>query len=204
MSHTMTFPIPFDKAPQAMALCMADVIKAKKAGKKLVDQPFAKAFYKHYFGTATPKKADVKFIVTGELSIPVITREVNALIESNGGYRGRLSHLFIEMLFPCLALSLETRFDNNFELKATQSAHVERKHQTAHEATVARYEQQAMTLDSKGLSGWVRESQDELSNWEQWDILKKWYGQSGFDSYEFGLYYSDMTAREIALDLSYM
>lgn len=175
----------------------------QKTGKKTTEHPFAKAFYKRYFGTATPKKSDIQFFVDANLTAPVITHEIDRLIESNGEYRGNLSARFITMLFPCLQQALETRFNNHYQLKEMQEQRVTEKQRAKRECEISRLRSAVKFLSPKELPIWVTEFLEHLSDFEQRDILRSWYINAGYDMFDFNLYYSNMLAKDIALDLSY-
>lgn len=200
----MNYPIPYDLAQQAVALSIADVLQKQQANKKLIEFPYATAFFKFYLGQSKPKKAQVAHYTHGNQTLPKITEAVDTLIKSNGRVSGCLYDGFILNLFPCLKTLSDQRFDNSFCMKSQRDTNVQKKQKSRHEQFVDEQQQHVFSLDKLALSPWVTECELDLKDAEMKDILRNWYCANIGSSFDFNCDYSDLSARDTALALSYL
>jgi hypothetical protein len=136
-------------------------------------------------------------------TIPQLTKMLDELIDSNGEHCGFLSPSFVTNLFPCLAFLEFHRFHNRFNLHRKRDSNVQAKQEQAHNDKVTKQREYVLSLNSKELSSWVADNDHWLTEQEMRDILKHWYMtiENG-DSYDFHIFYADMSAQQIAFDLS--
>lgn len=200
----MKLPIPYHAAQQAMALAMAEVLERKANQKRIGEFPYARAFFRYYFGTSKPTKAKLcHFSINPDHTIPQLTEMLDELIESNGQYSGRLDLGFVVTLFPSLAFSSDSRFHNRFFMDRERDSKIEDKKRQEHNVLLEQQKEHILTLNSKELSPWVSDNEHRFSDHEMRMVLEHWYvNVENHSTNDFYFDYYEMSAREVAFDLS--
>lgn len=79
--------LPIDPMQKAVALSMSDVLNAKPSRRKQSETPFSLAFFKHYFDTKTPSKAQINVLIRGNMNKHEAITVIDRFILSNGEHR---------------------------------------------------------------------------------------------------------------------
>ena len=200
----MNYPIPHNSTQQAVALSIADVLKARQSNRKLSEYPYALAFFKRYFGVRTPRRSQLLSLSAyHSANIKDITKAIEIFIRTNGQIGYTINpHIKFEA-FPSLKNAKETKFSNRYDMHSQCNEKIQIKQKDAHQALLDEKLAALMTMSNKQLSGWVAENEEHFNKFELFDCLMCWFKQHKKSNWTFYDLYHGIEPSKIAYDLSF-